>query len=300
MEMKVGIFFAGAIDDHIATSLKLCRAEGVEGSAYRFRKEWTSLDPAEVSYNFGSLTHVLLRGTRGVLSAEWLPFVAGFVLGRDRASCILGPLETDDVPNYLRHLPVLSGEDGLDDYLREEHLRFERERALEAAREEIRAAGLPETEAAFAGAAASGDTESTRNFLKVGFSPDIRDAKGVPALVLATRNNNPTTGEILLDRGADPNAISDDRGTTALMEASSLGNNRVVEMLLSHGADPDIRSKSGRTALMLAVSEGHRDVAETLLSSGADREIVDDLGMKAGGYAKLFKLDDLFETAEQA
>ncbi len=293
--MKVGVFFSGAIDEHVATSLKLCRSEGIDGSAYRFRKEWTCLEPAEVSYNFGSLTHVLLRGTPGVLSAEWLPFVAGFVLGRERASCVLGPLETNKVPIFLRRLPVLSAGEGLTEYLKEEHRLFERERSLEAARDEIRAAGLPETEAAFAGAAASGDTTSIQNFLKIGFSPDIRDEKGVPVLVAAIRNNSPATGEILLNRGADPNSISDDRGTTALMEAASLGNRDVVDMLLSHGANPDIRSKSGRTALMLAVSEGKRDVAEALLSSGADREIVDDLGMKAGGYAKLFKLDDLFE-----
>ncbi len=298
--MKVGIFFSGSIDEQIATTLRICRSEGIDASAYRFRREWAFLDPAEVAVNFGALTHVLLRGTESVLSAGWLPFVAGFVLGRDRDSCILGPLDREDLPTFLENLPVLFVERGLQDYLREEHLLLERERSLEAAREEIRAAGLPETEDAFAGAAVAGDSDSLRNFLKVGFSPDIRDRKGVPVLVLAIRNNNPAAGEVLLSRGADPNAMSEDRGTTALMEAASLGNLHIVEMLLSHGANPDLRSKSGRTALMLAVSEGNRDVAAALLSAGADREIVDDLGMTAVGYAKLFKLEDLFETSDQA
>jgi uncharacterized protein len=298
--MKVGIFFSGPIDEQIEATLRICRSEEIDASAYRFRREWAFLDPAEVSFNFGALTHVLLRGTETVLSAEWLPFVAGFALGRGRDSCILGPLDVDGLPTFLKNLPVLLVEEELHDYLSQEHLRLERERTLEAAREEIRAAGLPETEDAFAGAAVAGDTDSIRNFLKVGFSPDIRDRKGVPLLVLAIRNNNPAAGEVLLSRGADPNAMSEDRGTTALMEAASLGNLHIVEMLLSHGANPDLRSKSGRTALMLAVSEGNREVAAGLLSSGADREIVDDLGMTALGYAKLFKLEDLFETKDQA
>lgn len=300
MEMKVGVFFSGHIDEQIAATLRICRSEGIGATAYRFRGEWGLLDPTEVSYNFGALTHVLLRGTDSVFSAGWLPFVAGFVLGRERYACILGPVDSENLPTFLRDLPLLSAEEGLRDYLREQHLLLERESSLETAREEIRAAGLPETEDAFAEAAVSGDTDSVRNFLKVGFSADIRDRKGVPLLVLAIRNNNPAAGEVLLSRGADPNAVSDDRGTTALMEAASLGNLDVVEMLLNHGSNPDLRSKSGRTALMLAVSEGNRDVAGALLSSGADRETVDDLGMTARGYAKLFRLEDLFETPDQA
>lgn len=298
--MKVGIFFSGATDEQIAAALRICRSESIAASAYRFRKEWALLDPAAVSSNFGALTHVLFRGTESVFSAGWLPFVAGFVLGSNRSSCILGPLEIADLPAFLESLPVLSPDEGLQDYLKEEHLLVERERTLEAAREEIRSAGLPETEDAFAGASVAGDTTSIRNFLKVGFSPDVRDRKGVPVLVSAIRNNNPEAGEVLLSRGADPNAMSEDRGTTALMEAASLGNLHLIEMLLGHGANPDLRSKSGRTALMLAVSEGNRDAAAALLSAGADREIVDDLGMTALGYAKLFKLEDLFETSDQA
>ena len=300
VEMKVGLFFSGEIDDAIRSLLRLCRREGIEASGYRFRKSWNHLDPAEVAYNFGALSHVMLRGTEASLEASWLPFVAGFVLGRGRDSCVLGPLEARDLPEYLRHLPVLEAQTELEEYLRDEKLLLERESSLETAREEIRASGLPETEEAFAGAVAAGNRSAATNFLRIGFSPDARDAKGVPLLVLAIRNNNPEVAKLLLEKNADANAVSEDRGTTALMEAASLGDTEIVEMLLSHGSDPNIKSKSGRTALMLAVSEGHREAASALIEAGADVNIVDDLGMTAGGYAKLFKLDDLFETGWQA
>jgi hypothetical protein len=299
VKMKVGLFFSGEIDDAIRSLLRLCRREGIEASAYRFRKEWNHLEPTEVAYNFGALSHVMLRGTRASLEASWLPFIAGFVLGRGGDSCVLGPLEVSELPEYLRHLPVLEEEAELESYLREEKLLLDRESSLEAAREEIRASGLPETEEAFAGAVAAGNRNAALNFLRIGFSPDSQDAKGVPLLVLAIRNNNPEVGKLLLEREADANAVSDDRGTTALMEAASLGDTDIVEMLLSHGADPNIKSKSGRTALMLAVSEGHRDAASALIDAGSELSIVDDLGMTAGAYAKLFKLDDLFVAPEQ-
>ncbi len=298
--MKVGVFFSGALDEPVLVALRICRREGILASAYRLRDHWRDADLNEISFNFGSLSHIVLRASPALLGSDWMPLVAGFAAGRERNLRLLGPVAEDVVPGFLDELGVLTGEDDLTEYLRSERLLNQRRNDLEAARDEIRAAGLPETESAFAGAASSGDVALVDNFLKIGFSPDVTDAKGVPVLVLATRNAHKRVAEMLLARGADANATSADRGTTALMEAASLGDQGLLGTILSSGADPDVQSKSGRTALMLAVSEGKGEIAQALLDGGARRDLVDELGMTALSYAKLFKLEDLFAEPTDA
>jgi uncharacterized protein len=57
--------------------------------------------------------------------------------------------------------------------------------------------------------------------------------------------------EVLLDAGADVNAVQHE-GYTPLLEAAQSGESEIVELLLERGADPDARLKDGRTATDLA------------------------------------------------
>ncbi|HKC24126.1 MAG TPA: ankyrin repeat domain-containing protein [Thermoanaerobaculia bacterium] len=67
----------------------------------------------------------------------------------------------------------------------------------------------------------------------------------------------------LLARGADPNA-SQHGGYTPLHEAAGNGNVALVSLLLAHGADASARSEEGRTPAEVAREKGHPGVADLL------------------------------------
>jgi ankyrin repeat protein len=79
--------------------------------------------------------------------------------------------------------------------------------------------------------------------------------------------------ELLLDLGADVNAIGGQYGT-ALQVASSRGSHDTVGLLLRRGADPNIRAGTFNTALQAAYSEGHADIIDLLYEHGALNSLV--------------------------
>lgn len=90
-----------------------------------------------------------------------------------------------------------------------------------------------------------------RILLRHGASPDQTRLDGVPLLVLATRRRDAAAVDLLLNAGADPNAVDGQR-RTALMHAAELGFDRILSNLLLAGADPERVDVDGSTARTLA------------------------------------------------
>lgn len=108
-------------------------------------------------------------------------------------------------------------------------------------------------------------------------------------IVLAA--NDPKLTRLLLQRGADPN-VKDHRGVTALMAAIQAGSKESISVLRDHGAEEDIFSAIGSrnrravarmlkedpnchkskyvTPLIWAVISGERSIVEMLLKAGAN------------------------------
>jgi len=74
---------------------------------------------------------------------------------------------------------------------------------------------------------------------------------------------------LLLDRGADINAIGGDYGT-ALGAATSTGNKEIVSLLLDRGADINAAGGKYGTALGEAALRGNKEIISLLLDRGAD------------------------------
>jgi ankyrin repeat protein len=121
----------------------------------------------------------------------------------------------------------------------------------------------------------AGDVASMSAALDAGADANVKDAEGTPAVMLATLYAGAPALQLLLDRGADPNAVNGAHATALIWAA---GDGEKVRALLKKGADPNIQSGPGRTALLTAASrDGAFEVVKMLVEKGADINAKDHL-----------------------
>ena len=114
-----------------------------------------------------------------------------------------------------------------------------------------------------------------------GADPNAVNRYGVTPLSLAATNGSPATVASLLDAGAKPNTFSP-YGETPLMTAARTGNAKVVSLLLTAGANVNTKETwRGQTALMWAAAEKNAAAAKVLIEMGADVSARSDGGMTA-------------------
>ena len=107
--------------------------------------------------------------------------------------------------------------------------------------------------------------------------PNMADSGGIKPLMAAASAGHRAFCELLLQRGANPNAKSDPSqpgsspaySRSALHHAAYGGNRAVVEVLLDFKADPNIADQFKGTPLCDAAARGFISVAQLLLERGA-------------------------------
>ena len=135
-----------------------------------------------------------------------------------------------------------------------------------------------------------------RALLDGGASLEVNHPTGETVLMAAARSGNVETVELLLERGADPNAFESLQHQTALMWAAAEGHTAAVGALLEAGADPDMQAREtelterttrvdfpsgGFTALMFAARNAHEATARRLIDGGADLNLTNADGATA-------------------
>ncbi|MDR1303215.1 MAG: ankyrin repeat domain-containing protein [Puniceicoccales bacterium] len=116
--------------------------------------------------------------------------------------------------------------------------------------------------------------------------PDIPDANGMTALHLAAENNSLNRIRTLLNvAGINVNVAVVEgpfKGYTALHLAAGKGHVEVVKLLLDAGADVNALDEEDCAALHLAAMKGHAEVVRALLRApGADANATDAYGRTA-------------------
>ena len=124
-----------------------------------------------------------------------------------------------------------------------------------------------------------------------------RASDGFTALHLAAFFGEEDTARLLLEHGADANAVARNAEleVAPLHSAAAGGNSKLVALLLEHGADPKACQRGGFTALHAAAQNGDRESVEALLERGADRAARTDEGKTAAALAATAGHDDLGE-----
>lgn len=142
-------------------------------------------------------------------------------------------------------------------------------------------------------AAATGRVERIRALLKSdpalvkAYSPD-----GWTALHLNW--GNPQVAELLLDSGADINAVSKNRFiATPLQSALAAQWTAVARLLIARGANVNCRGDGGFSPLHEAASSGQLEIARLLLKHGAKLDARTDDGKTPLDIAVEFKQDEV-------
>ena len=96
---------------------------------------------------------------------------------------------------------------------------------------------------------------------------DARDVSGSTSLIRAATKGHLDMVNLLLERGADPNAV-DANSWTALFWAVHRGHVAVVKPLIARGASINIRDPGGRSPLQVAQMEGQTEIHQLLEAAG--------------------------------
>lgn len=112
-------------------------------------------------------------------------------------------------------------------------------------------------------------TDVARVLLENGMNPNHMNWHHVTLLHDMAQDGDIAKARLLLDHGADINAIDEEYRSTPLGFAARWGQREMVQLLLQRGADPNLSGASWSTPLAWARKKGHAEIEADLLRSGA-------------------------------
>lgn len=125
----------------------------------------------------------------------------------------------------------------------------------------------------------TGHIETIKSLIAQGNDINARNTQGQAPLHLAAAKGDSDMIELLLDSGAEVDAVATDSGYTCLHYAASMGHVESCELLIRRGADTDALTFRQETPLHLAIARGHSNVVALLLKYHARLDIRDKNGV---------------------
>lgn len=137
-----------------------------------------------------------------------------------------------------------------------------------------------EADEALLQAAGVGDADGVAIALREGADIEARDARRRTALLLAVTEDHVDVARLLVDLGADPDAVDDQHDTPWLVTGVT-GSVRMLETLLPARPDLTIRNRYGGVSVIPASERGHVDYVRRVVETDIDVNHVNDLGWTA-------------------
>jgi ankyrin repeat protein len=137
-----------------------------------------------------------------------------------------------------------------------------------------------------------GHTEVVKTLLDAGANPETINRHNVGCVFVAVASRKFEILDIVMKTGAAQFADrADYQGKTALFHAAKNGDGDMCVLLLEHGAEVDAVAQDKSTPLMAACEGGHAEAAHALLAKGAKWDTANDTGntvislaAKSGSY----------------
>lgn len=107
---------------------------------------------------------------------------------------------------------------------------------------------------------------------------------GFTPLMRAAVRNDAAMVRLLVDGGADLDAVVPTGGLSSLQVAAIADADEAVRALIEVGADLDFRSRSGRSALDHAAAAGSVAVIRTLVEAGVDPDVRSEAYVQLPGF----------------
>jgi ankyrin repeat protein len=129
-------------------------------------------------------------------------------------------------------------------------------------------------------AAAVGDALRVGSILELDYAAaQVFAGDGFSALQLACYFAQPACARLLVERGANIEAVSKNGMELRALHAAAAGRSlEAVELLLAHGADANAPQHGGWTALHAAVNNRDAKMVAALLARGADPKRANEFG----------------------
>jgi ankyrin repeat protein len=102
-----------------------------------------------------------------------------------------------------------------------------------------------------------------------GMSAHHRTWHGVTLLHDMAQSGDLAKARLLIDHGAELEVVDDEYRSTPLGLAARWGKKAIIELLLARGADPNAGGAAWSTPLAWARSKGHDDIVRILVAAGA-------------------------------
>lgn len=132
--------------------------------------------------------------------------------------------------------------------------------------------------------------------LEHGADPNALDMDGDSPLTWAALYGLEEMAILLLEYGVDVDLPNNYGRGPLLQVARERGDEAMARLLLEHGADPDAQDRFGATSLNLAAWRGFSGVVDALLDHGADLGVGGSLARPNTEYAAGKGLDRLFQA----
>ena len=139
---------------------------------------------------------------------------------------------------------------------------------------------MTESDARLLAAALAGDAEGVAAAARDGANLETRDADDRTSLLIAATQDHVDVAKVLVELGADPNAL-DNRHDTAWLVTGVTGSVAMLEVLLPANPDMTIRNRYGGISVIPACERGHVEYVRRVVQTDTDVNHINDLGWTA-------------------